>query len=77
MPSVKQLGATAFHRSSYCQMGGCVEVALLPDHSIAVRDAKDDTPSAPVLLFDQTEWTAVLRGAAAGEFNFDALKERS
>ena len=69
MPSVKQLGATAFQRSSYCSMSGCVEVALLPDDSIAVRDAKDDATSAPVLLFDQTEWTTFLRGAAAGEFN--------
>ena len=52
MPSLGQVATTTpFHRSSFCTSGGCVEVALLPDHSIAVRDAKDDAPSAPVLPF--------------------------
>ena len=77
MPSVKQLSVTTrFYRSSYCGVNGCVEVALLPDHRIAVRDAKDNNPGAPVLLFDQTEWTAFLRGVTAGEFAPEALRER-
>ena len=78
MPSLGQLATTTpFHRSSFCAAGGCVEVALLPNRSVAVRDAKDDNLAAPVLLFDQTEWTAFLRGVEAGEFTHDALKERS
>ena len=78
MRPVKQLSdTTPFRRSSYCGPGACVEVALLPDHSIAVRDAKDGSPGAPVLLFDQTEWTAFLSGVTAGEFTTKALMERS
>lgn len=76
MPSPDRLDAAPFRRSSFCGAGGCVEVALLPDHSIAVRDGKDDRTGAPVLLFDQTEWSAFVRGVQAGEFAPEALTER-
>ena len=34
--------------------GNCVEVAVLPDDSRAVRDSKD--PDGPKLMFDSAAW---------------------
>ena len=65
-----------FRRSSFCGMGNCVEVALLADNNIAVRDTKDDRPDAPVLTFDREEWDAFLLGVGAGEFTRGALMEQ-
>jgi hypothetical protein len=44
----------------------CVEVRFGDDH-VSVRDSKD--PAGPILTFTSREWTAFLRGAAAGEFD--------
>jgi Domain of unknown function (DUF397) len=60
--------APDFRRSSFCGDAGCVEVAALAGDQIAVRDAKDARPDAPVLRFTTTEWNAFLSGVAAGEF---------
>jgi Domain of unknown function (DUF397) len=53
-----------WRKSSYSGSNGgdCVEVAVLPDDSRAVRDSKD--PDGPKLLFSPAEWqtfTAALR----------------
>ncbi|MGH3588734.1 MAG: DUF397 domain-containing protein, partial [Pseudonocardia sp.] len=32
---------TEYRISSYCSMGGCVEVGQRPDGGVSVRDAKD------------------------------------
>jgi len=56
-----------FRRSSFCQHGHCVEVALGDDGSALVRDAKD--PDGPVLAFTAVEWVTFLRGAKSGEFD--------
>jgi hypothetical protein len=66
-----QLPADApdFRRSSYCDSAGCVEVAALPGDQIAVRDAKDPHPEAPVLRFTVAEWNVFLSGVLAGEFS--------
>jgi hypothetical protein len=45
----------------------CVQVATLPDGSIAVRDSKD--PAGDVLRFTPDEWRAFIEGAKAGEFD--------
>lgn len=38
-----------FRTSSFCQDGGCVEVAVLPDGDALVRDKKNlDSPIIPV-----------------------------
>jgi Domain of unknown function (DUF397) len=65
-----------FRRSSFCGQAGCVEVAAILGEQIAVRDAKDSRPSAPVLRFTVTEWNAFLSGVAAGEFSPTALSTR-
>ena len=46
---------------------GCVEVAVLPEHGVAVRDSKD--PSGPVLAFTHVEWVSFLDGLSSGEFD--------
>ena len=47
--------------------GACVELALLPDGGIGVRDSKN--PAGPVLKFTRTEWLAFRDGLEIGEFN--------
>lgn len=54
-----------FRSSSFCSMGSCVEVAMIDEGGALVRDAKN--PEI-VLRFSREEWTAFLRGVAAGEF---------
>jgi hypothetical protein len=44
----------------------CVEVRFEADH-VSIRDSKDQT--GPILTFTRSEWTAFLRGTAAGEFD--------
>jgi hypothetical protein len=57
-----------FKKSSFCQDGGCVEVAALPSGDIALRDAKD--PSLPAHVFNRAEWAAFVAGVRNGEFDF-------
>ena len=46
---------------------GCVEVALLTDGAIALRDSKD--PSLPPQVFTPYEWECFIAGMHAGEFD--------
>ena len=56
-----------FRKSSFSGSGGCVEVRLLPDGRIAIRDSKD--VRLPPHHFTAAEWTAFLAGVRAGEFD--------
>ena len=47
--------------------GSCVEVAVLPDGGVAVRDSKDR--EGAVLQFTQAEWVAFATGMADGDFD--------
>jgi hypothetical protein len=47
--------------------GACVEVALLPDGEIAVRNSR--FPAGPALVYTRAEIAAFLAGAKAGEFD--------
>jgi len=47
--------------------GSCVEVAELPEGTIAVRNSRD--PHGPALVYTQEEMAAFLRGAKDGEFD--------
>jgi uncharacterized protein DUF397 len=60
------LTAAEWRTSSFCDLNGCVEVALL-DCRVAVRDSKDR--GGPVLLFTPHEWEAFLGGVRTGEFD--------
>jgi Domain of unknown function (DUF397) len=58
-----------WRKSSYSggNGGACVEMAVLPDGSRAVRDSKD--PDGPKLTFAADEWLAFTAGMKAGEFD--------
>jgi hypothetical protein len=45
----------------------CVETAILPDHSVAVRHSKN--PAGEVLLYTPAEWRAFVGGVKRGEFD--------
>lgn len=57
----------SFRKSSFSNVGGCVEVRRLPDGRIALRDSKD--VNLPPHHFTAAEWTAFLAGVRAGEFD--------
>jgi hypothetical protein len=45
----------------------CVEVAVLPDRRVAIRDSKH--PDEAILIYTPDEWRAFIAGARAGEFD--------
>jgi hypothetical protein len=47
--------------------GNCVEVALLADGEIAVRNSRH--PSGPALIYTRAEISAFIAGAKTGEFD--------
>lgn len=47
--------------------GACVEVAVLPDGEIAVRNSR--FPTGPALVYTRAEIAAFLAGAKDGEFD--------
>lgn len=66
------LARAAWRKSSFSGSGGpgggnCVEVAVLPDGRVAVRNST--TPNGPVALFTRAEMTAWVQGCRAGEFD--------
>jgi hypothetical protein len=48
------------------QMGNCVEVAMLDDGEVAVRNSRH--PVGPALVFTPAEWSAFLGGVQRQEF---------
>ncbi len=62
-----------FRTSSFCSLGNCVEVAVMSDEQVAVRDSKD--PNAGPLIFTAEEWSAFVAGVCAGEFDPACLQE--
>lgn len=59
---------TIFKISSFCDMGGCVEVGQAPDGAVVVRDSKD-AERRMALAFTAEEWSAFVKGVKAGEFD--------
>ncbi|WP_046468402.1 DUF397 domain-containing protein [Allosalinactinospora lopnorensis] len=47
--------------------GACVEMAKLPDGSIAMRNSR--FPSGPALVYTQAEIDALIMGAKDGDFD--------
>jgi hypothetical protein len=58
-----------WRKSSYSGSNGgaCVEVAVVLDGTMAVRDSKD--PGGPKLAIASDEWAAFTAGVKAGEFD--------
>lgn len=60
--------STTFKKSSYCQDGGCVEVASSQDGNIIyVRDNKHLDQKA--LTFTRNEWEVFVKGVKNHEFD--------
>jgi len=59
---------SSYVKSSFCQDGGCVEVARLDTGNIALRDSKDT--SLPAHVFTSSEWSAFVAGVRNNEFDF-------
>jgi NADH:ubiquinone oxidoreductase subunit len=53
------------HRSN--SQGNCVELAKLPDGSVAVRNSRH--PTGPALVYTKGEMQALIQGAKAGDFD--------
>ncbi|MGI9000895.1 MAG: DUF397 domain-containing protein [Pseudonocardia sp.] len=47
--------------------GGCVEVAMLPDGGVALRDSNDR--DGQIHVYTAAEWIAFVKGVHAGEFD--------
>ena len=60
-----------WRKSSYSGSNGgnCVEVAMLPEDSRAVRDSKD--PHGPKLRLSREEWRAFTTSIKRGELGLD------
>jgi hypothetical protein len=59
-----------YTKSSYSSDAGCVEVQLLSDGTVGLRDSKDT--SKPPHVFTPREWHAFISGVRAGEFDLPA-----
>jgi len=62
------LGAVTWQKSRRSNpSGNCVECALLPDGSVAVRNSRD--PEGPALIYTPAEIEAFLGGVRDGDFD--------
>lgn len=56
--------------SSFCNLGGCVEVDITVTDHVVVRDRKQATYLVrPTLVFTREEWSAFIAGVKNGEFD--------
>jgi hypothetical protein len=59
-----------YTKSTFSMDTGCVEVRLLDDGTVGLRDSKDT--SKPPHIFTTSEWRAFLAGIRAGQFDLPA-----
>jgi hypothetical protein len=66
--SASSLTDVIWKKSGYSNPNGeCVEVAVLPNGEIAIRNSR--YPSGPALVYTRAEIAAFLAGAKDGEFD--------
>ena len=61
-----------YTKSSFSAGGACVEVRLLPDGKVGVRDSKDQAKTPH--FFTAQEWAAFLAGVRNGEFDLGIVR---
>ncbi|WP_169944481.1 DUF397 domain-containing protein [Microbispora sp. H11081] len=67
MPATEIAGVT-WRKSAYSNStGNCVELAELPDGSVAVRNSR--YPDGPALIYTRDEIRALVLGVKDGEFD--------
>jgi hypothetical protein len=63
-----RLRGVTWRKSRYSNpSGNCLELAELPDGSVAIRNSRH--PAGPALIYTRAEITAFVLGAKAGEFD--------
>jgi hypothetical protein len=65
MPQHMSRHTAEFKISSFCSGGDCVEVGMLQEGVVAVRDTKE---GARELRFSSTEWASFVAGIKQGAF---------
>jgi hypothetical protein len=66
--SATALESVAWIKSSHSNAtGNCVELAGLPDGSVAIRNSRD--PHGPALVYTRDEIAAFVAGARSGDFD--------
>ncbi|MFD7901565.1 DUF397 domain-containing protein [Kitasatospora sp. NPDC059722] len=65
MDTVDLTIAAWFKSSRSNGQSACVEVAILDDGTVPVRDSKD--PQGPALVFPASAWTAFVAAVKAGD----------
>ncbi|RLK61188.1 DUF397 domain-containing protein [Actinokineospora cianjurensis] len=58
---------TIYRQSTFCSTGGCVQVAVLADGTVSLRDSKNLT--IPAHTYTAEEWVAFTAGVKNGEFD--------
>ncbi|WP_026426006.1 DUF397 domain-containing protein [Actinokineospora inagensis] len=56
-----------YRQSSFCSTGGCVQVAVLDNGTVSLRDSKNLT--IPAHTYTAEEWVAFTAGVKNGEFD--------
>ncbi len=64
------ISSGCYTKSSFSDSGLCVEVSLLDDGTVGLRDSKDR--AKPPHRFTRGEWLAFVAGVRAGEFDLPA-----
>ena len=63
-----ELGSVEWRKSRFSNpSGNCVEVAALPDGSVAMRNSRD--AAGPALVYTRAEIAAFVAGVRNGEFD--------
>jgi hypothetical protein len=66
--SATALNPVSWTKSSHSNAtGNCVELAGLPDGSVAIRNSRD--PDGPALVYTRDEIAAFVAGARDGDFD--------